>query len=108
MAAIEFDLSERSEHPLDIVERLAALHDWSFDRADENEISITVEGSWCDYQIAFTWLDEMEALHVGCAFDLKTSQRRRADVEGRVFLLPAPKSPAEVTLDRWASSLGVA
>ena len=54
MAAIEFNLSERSEHPLDIVERLAALHDWSFDRADENEISITVEGSWCDYQIAFT------------------------------------------------------
>ena len=27
-------VSDRSEHPLDVVERLAALRDWIFDRAE--------------------------------------------------------------------------
>lgn len=80
MSAMEIEIVERNEHPLDIVERLASVHDWSFDRADVNEISVAVAGSWGDYQIAFTWLDELEALHIACAFDLKIPQRRRADM----------------------------
>lgn len=32
-------------------------------------------------------------------------QRRRAAVEGRPFVIPYPKSPAEVQLERWAASL---
>jgi hypothetical protein len=48
MTSIAIEVVERSEHPLDVVERLASFHEWSFDRADENEISITVSGSWCD------------------------------------------------------------
>ena len=87
MAAIEQDQAGRSEHPLDMVERLAASHDWSFDRADENEISISVEGSWCEYQIAFTWLEEMEALHIGCAFDLKFAPRRKPELMELVSLI---------------------
>jgi hypothetical protein len=52
-----------------------------FDRAEENgKISISVAGSWCEYDVAFTWLDDMEALHVACAFDLKVQPRKRADV----------------------------
>ncbi len=87
MAAIEFDLVERSEHPLDVVERLAALRDWSFDRADENEISISVESGRADYQVAITWLEEMEALHVACAFDLKVAPRRRPEITELVSLI---------------------
>ena len=52
----------RSENPVDIIERLAAFHDWSFDRDEEDEISISVAGGWADYSVAFTWLPEMEAL----------------------------------------------
>lgn len=87
MTSIAIEVAERSEHPLDVVERLASFHEWSFDRADENEISITVSGSWCDYDVAFTWLDDMEALHVACAFDLKVPARRRADVLELVSLV---------------------
>ena len=61
----------RSENPVDVIERLAAVNEWSFDRDDDDEISISVAGGWTDYSVAFTWLPEMEALHVGCAFDLK-------------------------------------
>jgi hypothetical protein len=87
MTSIEIDVVERTEHPLDVVERLAHLSDWSFDRADENEISVTFPGSWGEYHVAFTWLDEMEALHIACAFDLKVPQRKRNDILELVSLI---------------------
>ena len=77
----------RSENPVDVIERLAALNEWSFDRDDDDEISISVAGGWADYSVAFTWLPEMEALHVGCAFDLKVPAARRSDMLGLVSLI---------------------
>jgi len=87
MPAMEIDVAERAEHPLDVVERLAHIRDLSFDRAHENEISVSVTGSWTDYHIAFTWLEDMEALHCACAFDLKVPSRKRADVLELVALI---------------------
>ena len=71
---------DRMEHPLDVVERLASLRDWIFDRAETDEMSVSVSGSWADYHIAFTWIEDVEALHVACAFDLKVPDRRRAEI----------------------------
>jgi hypothetical protein len=71
---------DRMEHPLDVVERLASLRDWIFDRAETDEMSVSVSGSWADYHIAFTWIEDVEALHVACAFDLKVPERRRQEV----------------------------
>lgn len=70
----------RPEHPVDVVEHLAAANDWSFDREEEDEISISVAGAWTEYHVAFTWLSDLESLHVSCAFDLKVNDRRRAEV----------------------------
>ena len=72
--------ADRAEHPVDVVERLAALNEWAFDRADEDEISILVAGVWTQYEVAFTWLPDIESLHVGCSFDLKIPARRRAEI----------------------------
>ena len=71
---------DRAEHPLDVVERLAALRDWIFDRAETDEMSVSVSGRWTDYHVAFTWIEDVEALHVACAFDLKVPERRRGEV----------------------------
>ena len=71
----------RQINPVDVVERLAAFHDWSFDRAGDDEITIAIGGRWTDYQVSFTWMDEIEALHLACAFDLKVPERRRAEVQ---------------------------
>ena len=68
MSLMEF--TERQSNPVDEVERLAALHDWSFDRPGSDEISISVQGRWTDYHVSFTWMDEIEALHLACGFDL--------------------------------------
>ena len=77
----------RTDNPVDMIERLAALHNWTFDRDEEDEISIAVSGGWADYNIAFTWLQDMEALHVACAFDLKVPAPRRAEVLSLVALI---------------------
>jgi hypothetical protein len=77
----------RNEHPVDTIERLATFNQWTFDREDEDEISIAVKGSWSDYDIAFTWLDELEALHVACAFDLKIPEPRRSEAASLVALV---------------------
>jgi hypothetical protein len=72
--------TDRTEHPLDVVERLASLRDWIFDRAEADEMSVSVAGRWTDYHVAFTWIEDVEALHVACAFDLKVPERRRQEI----------------------------
>ena len=82
MTFIDSDTSagERREHPVDVVERLAAINEWAFDRAETDEISILVSGKFANYDVAFTWLPDMESLHVSCSFDLKTPAHKRAAI----------------------------
>ena len=54
---------------------------------DADEISISVRGTWADFHVAFTWLPDVEALHVGCAFDIKVTPRRRAEILNLVSLI---------------------
>ncbi len=70
----------RQRNPVDVVEHLAAVNDWTFDRADDDEITISISGRWTDYHASFTWMNEIEALHLACAFDLKVPERRRSEV----------------------------
>ena len=79
MSLIEIGEQPRT-NPLDVVERLAATNDWSFERAGEDEITILVRGKWTDYQVSFTWMFDIEALHLACAFELKVPDHSRAEV----------------------------
>jgi hypothetical protein len=74
-------------NPLDVVERLATGNDWSFERASDDEITILVTGRWTDYQLSYTWMSDIEALHLACAFDLRVPERRRADVQTLISLI---------------------
>lgn len=78
---------DRPSNPLDLFERLASLNDWTFDRDSEDELSVAVTGGWSDYHVAITWLAEVEALHIACAFDLKVPDRRRGEVLQLVSLV---------------------
>ncbi|MCI0599731.1 MAG: YbjN domain-containing protein [Beijerinckiaceae bacterium] len=86
MSFLQLDL-DRTEHPVDVIERIAALNHWSFDRNEQDEISIMVTGGWTQYTIAFTWLAEVEAVHVACAFDLKVPDSRRVELAALVSLI---------------------
>ena len=74
-------------NPLDLVERLAAVNDWSFERSGDDEITMLVAGRWSDYQVSFTWMHNIEALHLACAFDMKVPERRRDEVQRLIALV---------------------
>ena len=84
----QFQLSEQPRtNPLDVVERIASINDWSFERAGEDEITMLVGGRWSDYQVSFTWMYDIEALHLACAFDLKVPERRRSEVQQLIAMI---------------------
>lgn len=66
-------------NPVDIVEHIATTHDWAFERSAPDELTLSIAGNWCDYHMSLTWRDDLEALHLACAFDYKVSKVRLND-----------------------------
>jgi len=58
-------------HPIDIVEDLAAHHQWEFDRISEEQISMTIEGQWRNYTITLAWSAYDETLRLICTFEME-------------------------------------
>ncbi|MFN3546477.1 MAG: YbjN domain-containing protein [Mesorhizobium sp.] len=79
MSLLEIDLS-REAHPVDVIEAVANANEWAFERAGDDEIAISVAGNWTDYHISFSWMEDFEALHLACAFDIKVSEPRVTEV----------------------------
>ena len=103
MELIELDIA-REIHPVDLIEQVAHTNDWAFERTGDDEISISVAGSWTDYHVSFSWMEDFEALHLACAFDIKLSHveslfepdpdpsiRQPVRIEEKVYLL-SPKN----------------
>ena len=84
------DFTEQPQgNPLEVVERVAASNGWSFERAGDDEITILVTGKWTDYQVSYTWMFDIEALHLACAFELKVPERCRGEVQQLISLINA-------------------
>jgi hypothetical protein len=64
-----------------VVEDIASHNNWAFERSGDDEITIVSKGEWTDYQLSFTWMGEIEALHLACAFDMKIPAARRGEVQ---------------------------
>lgn len=79
MSLVELEFA-RELHPVDVIEHVAASNEWSFERTGDDEIAISVAGSWTDYHISFSWMEEYEALHLACAFDIKVAEPRVNEV----------------------------
>ncbi|WP_208436044.1 YbjN domain-containing protein [Bartonella phoceensis] len=75
-----FCAMEREEHPVDFIEQIACQYDWSFERDAQDEIRVCVEGKRANYRLAFSWMEEHEALHLACAFDLSIENVRMAEM----------------------------
>jgi hypothetical protein len=67
-------------NPVDMVEQIATVHDWSFERSAPDELTLSVAGTWCDYHISLTWREDLEALHLACAFDFRVTRERLGEV----------------------------
>ena len=86
MSLVELE-HDQQNNPLEAVERMASGNNWPFERSGEDEIALVVAGRWTEYQISFTWMREIEALHLACAFDMKVPEPRLAEVQQLVALI---------------------
>jgi hypothetical protein len=74
-------ITDSRTSPLSVVEEIASTNDWSFERSGQDEITILTQGQWTDYQLSFTWMGDIDALHLACAFDMKIPEARRSEVQ---------------------------
>ncbi len=74
------DVLDVADNPLDVVEEVVSSNDWQFERPNDDELSLSVAGSWCDYHLGFTYLGAQGGLQIACAYDVRVSDRKRAEV----------------------------
>ena len=80
MALIE-RAGEHWDSPIEVVERMATDNELPFERVVQDEIALVVSGKLTDYQISYTWMNEIEVLHLACAFEMKVPQLRSPEVQ---------------------------
>ncbi len=73
-------MSVSISNPLDTIEQIVTAESWPFDRSADDELNISVNGQWCDYQLTFNWREDLEALHLACAFDMKVPEGKKGEV----------------------------
>jgi hypothetical protein len=71
---------DRTSNPVDLVERIASSNDWATERTGDDELTLIVAGRWADYHVSLNWRDDLETLHLACAFDFKIPDARLAEV----------------------------
>ena len=79
MATAEYGY-ERATNPVDLVEQVALGNDWGFERASDDELTLTVAGTWTDYHVSLNWRNDLETLHLACAFDFKVPDTRLVEI----------------------------
>ena len=72
------DVSYRD--PMNMVEEIAASENWSYDRCDENEVSLSIPGSFCDYHVSLSWRPDLDTLHMACVLDLRIPPGKHGEI----------------------------
>ena len=86
MSLIELSRTQVN-NPLEVVEHMAAGNNWPFERSGEDEIALVVTGKWTNYQVSFTWMRDIEALHVACAFDIRIPELRLPEAQRLIAMI---------------------
>jgi len=76
MALIEHFDSGDDTHPIDLVEHIAAHHDWDFDRIHDDQIAFQIEGQWRTYAITLAWSAYDQTLRLICTFEMEPPEER--------------------------------
>lgn len=71
---------DRVTSPIDLVEQLAATHEWSCDRSGDDELTLVIKGTWTDYHVSLNWRGDLEAMHLACAFDFRVPETRLTEM----------------------------
>ena len=76
-------------NPLDVVEHLAEMSEWSLERPGEDEVTIAISATWCEVALSLTWMEDLEVLHVSGALDLKVPKKRQAAINQLLAMVNA-------------------
>lgn len=68
---IEEQLFDDISNPLDGVEDLLTAQNWTFNRANSDELFVDVKGRYGTYHMMFAWDEEYGALQFCCEYDLQ-------------------------------------
>lgn len=74
--ALSEQFLESDIHPIDIVEHIAAYHDWDFERLGDDQIAMAVVGQWRTYSITLDWSGHDETLRLICTFEMEPPAER--------------------------------
>lgn len=80
MAQTDHYIHSDEIHPIDIVESVAAHHEWDFDRLADDQITMMVEGQWRSYSITLAWSPGEEVLRLICTFDMDPPSDRMPEL----------------------------
>ena len=78
--------STTAQDPLDLIERLALVQDWGFERTAEAELVMSAAGQAGDLALSLIWRADLESLHIACQFAGKVPPQRREEM-GRLINL---------------------
>ncbi|MEL6298886.1 MAG: YbjN domain-containing protein [Pseudomonadota bacterium] len=70
----------RAINPIELIEQMAHRHDWSCERTTDDELTLVIAGTWTDYHVSMNWRNDLEALHIACAFDFRVPDYRQHEV----------------------------
>ncbi|HUO21075.1 MAG TPA: YbjN domain-containing protein [Caulobacteraceae bacterium] len=64
--------------PLDVVERVLAAENLSFDRTDDGDLAFSLVGDWKDYELWFAWRPEADCLQLCLSLDIRSKKSKRS------------------------------
>ena len=85
---------DRVTNPIDLVEQVAVSHDWAIERTGDDELTLIVAGSWADYHVSLNWREDLEALHIACAFEFKVPDNRLSEIYKLIAQINEQGEPA--------------
>ena len=75
------------DHPIDLIETLAASREWPFERGTEDDMNVCVAGTFCDYHLAISWRPDLGGLHVASVLDTRAPQSKRTEIHELLALI---------------------
>ncbi len=74
--ALSEQFLEEDLHPIDIVEHIAEVRDWSFERIADDQIAMAVDGQWKTYSITLAWSAYDETLRLVCSYEAQPPKEK--------------------------------
>ena len=64
------------QHPIDVVEVLAELQDWDFNRVAEDQITMVIEEQWRTHSITLSWSNYDESLFLISTYEFDSPKNK--------------------------------